>query len=216
MPTNNVTAPQDNPELAQLVLLADAFTGLNHAFNNHLNTIVLQAAALQLRVPPEFKEALDRIRKEGAQAANLFRPLSWFRQQARQSFKPLDLAGAVRQALADAPQGLWRLEGDETAAIPATPAALKRLFGYLLPGLGDFQAEGTPARISLNASPPALHFDLTPRDPDTRAQVRNLVDGQENELTLPFLAARSLTRLLEGRLECSEPDPKTVRLTLQW
>lgn len=210
-------AKEEGSEVQQLILLADAFTGLNHALNNHLNAIVLQAAALQLRAPPEFKEPLERIRKEGAQAANLFRSLSWLRQQARQGFQPVDLGKALRAALAQTPKGLWKCGGGKGASIPATPSILKRLFGYLLPGLAELKKEGEVGQITLSKqSKIFLHVDITPREEASREQVRKLVDGQENELSLAFLAARSLLRLVDGRMERSEPAPATLRLSLIW
>lgn len=206
--------PADQNEVEQLVMLADAFTGLNHAFNNHLNAMVLQAAALQMRLPAEFRDPLDRIRKEGSQAANLFKPLMWFRQRARQTFRPMDLGDALRAFLKENANG-WKFSGKERVEISASGPTLTRLFNYLLSGLSELSQESHGGTITLTSAPVMLTLEFCPGDDAVRTQLQQLAEGQENELSLAFLAARSLLRLMDGRMELG-PAADLVQLNLIW
>jgi len=59
--------------------VSEAAGDLTHALNNSLNSMVLQAAVLQTRVPEPLRGDLSLIRQEGARAAALLQPLGRLR-----------------------------------------------------------------------------------------------------------------------------------------
>jgi hypothetical protein len=61
---------------------------LTHALNNSLNSMILQAAVLQTRVPEALRDDLGVIRKEGVRAAALLQPLASLRAQYRPGSPP--------------------------------------------------------------------------------------------------------------------------------
>jgi hypothetical protein len=203
-------------EWTELALLADAFSGLNHAINNHLNGMMLQAAALQIRVADEFREGLDRIRKEGAQAAGLFRAFGQFRQQVRDRFAPIDLAPLLKASVAEQPEKKWTLAAPQRATVAATPGTAARLLRYLFTALTDHHQGSKPATATLSAGPPiTLALEIVPADDQARVMLQRLCEGKEQDLPLPLLAGLSLLRLLDGRMECSTSGRK-LKLSLIW
>ena len=89
-------------ELAEVATLGDAVAGLVHDLNNALNTMVLQAATVQMRVEDtDLREAVGGIRKEGAKAAGLLRPLQAFRERRRKNVEAVGLGEVVQEILAE-------------------------------------------------------------------------------------------------------------------
>src|ERR1700722_8291822 len=61
--------PDSQRQLMELVTVGEAAGYLVHAINNHLNSMVLQAACVQMQTQPPVREQAENIRHEGARAA---------------------------------------------------------------------------------------------------------------------------------------------------
>jgi signal transduction histidine kinase len=216
--TNLADAFQD-PEWAELVILADAVTGLMHELNNSLNRVALQASVVQMQAGEELREEAAQVRKETVQAAALLRPLTMVRQRQRQTQTPVDLNEVVREVLAAVPHLAGRVDvapAAEPVILRTHPGSLRRLVLYLLRLGGD--AVPAPGRlrllVELREGKPCLVLQ-GPAGADTLAPA---LDPEAEDATtdglLERLAFQSLVRLLYTTLTVSDNPAPTV--ILEW
>ncbi len=118
--------------------LADLTNLVGHEFNNLLNSVALQLAALgQKGLTPDRYPELAEVRRKVAAAGGLVRRLQDFCSRGSPPRQPTDLNAAVQAAVAADPDpaGRVRLElGAELPPVQGTPRDLERLAGALLRG----------------------------------------------------------------------------------
>jgi hypothetical protein len=139
---------RERAELASFALLGQAFAGLAHDLNNALNSIMLQASVVQLRVEEQTRQELAVIRQHGVQAAALVRSLQQIVQERREQSYPVDLNDVLRQLLAEEPELCRHVSShltDETLRLQGTRSAVKQLLSLLLEGA----CTGTNAAVSV-------------------------------------------------------------------
>src|SRR5262245_37317787 len=88
-------------ELAEVGWLADLgeIVGpVTHAFNNFLNTLLLQVAVLDASLPEGLKAELTTIRRQGREIANMVRQVQQYRRRRRTGPKRTDLNDAAETA----------------------------------------------------------------------------------------------------------------------
>src|SRR5205807_707582 len=78
-------------------LLGEAAGALTHDLNNHLNSMVLQAAIVQAKVAEPLREMLTVIRQGGVKASALLRPIVEARVRRRERRVTADLNAEVRR-----------------------------------------------------------------------------------------------------------------------
>lgn len=95
-------------ELATAATVGQATLGIAHDLGNCLNSIMLQASIIEMKVPEELKDQVRAIRKQGTQAAALLRPLQRLRQQGIEQAYPVDV-NLIWQQVAEEREkgGVW-------------------------------------------------------------------------------------------------------------
>jgi hypothetical protein len=176
-------------EVEDWLLVSEAMSGLAHDFNNHLNSMVLQAAVVQMKVDETTRAEVETIRQGALQVAKLLRPFQQFRDQRRQERTAVDLERLLREAA-----GSVAIEVQ--APLPAVRAPafeMRRLLHHLLadcPGPVALSSDGQEVRLTL----------------PTAAQA-----SEEIEHVLRWQAVQSLARLTGGILRQDE-----TRTTIAW
>ena len=135
----------------ELIILGEAAGGLVHALNNHLNSMMLQAACVELKAGVAVREAVEAIRQEGARASARLRPVQSIRPWQAESREQVDLAEVVKAAL---PAGVEVERAGEPAAVQASRRALERIV-WLLGRLGLEVAERPVIQVG-----PGAHLEL--------------------------------------------------------
>jgi signal transduction histidine kinase len=127
-------AREERREVNDLITAGDAALGLVHDLNNHLNSMMLQAAVVQMQVAEPLREELAPIRREGSQAATRLRLLLRFRDLRRQNRAPVDLHQLLGEVLAECPEFAGRVTAEADSAAPVSVLRLdvKRLLTLLL------------------------------------------------------------------------------------
>src|SRR5207248_7507824 len=95
-------------ELARQTAVADVgeLAGpLAHEFNNFLNVLLLEVAALSQDASEEVRAELARVRQQGLAASSLVRQWQRYRQQARSAACEVALNDVVRRALEELTRG---------------------------------------------------------------------------------------------------------------
>lgn len=129
-------------ELEALATIGLAAERLLHDLGNCLNRMLMQAALLRAQVPPGHQADIGVIVEEGRAAAQLLQPLRRQRQEEAQI--PVDLASAVRDALADVPEAQISLA--LSAAQPRSMPGRLRLFLRLLRHASAAEGHGPATR----------------------------------------------------------------------
>jgi hypothetical protein len=191
----------------ELATIGEAVVGLTHGLNNSFNTLLLQAAVVQLKAPEPLREEVALIRQEGMRAAGRLRPLLRVREQRRLARAPQDLNHAVKTALAEERALSLRLEtqmDSDLAPLAAAPGDLPRLVGLLL----RLAAASQVVRLRLRTRRVGAGVRLLVEPEDDEADQRGPIALQDvpderdaSESELERLAVESLLKQVEGRLE---------------
>jgi hypothetical protein len=211
-------------ESADLLIVGEAMGGVVHGINNHLNSMVLQAACAQLKAGEGLKGELDLVRREGLQAAVRLRPLQQVRAVRRGAARvPCDLASAVREVLARhgdlAPQ--VNLSAEEAPVeVNSCAFPLRRLVWLLLRvALGLPGRAGGPVRLRVCRASSEPHLEAEIDGPELPSGVAALdewqLQGQGGVPELERTALSSLARCLEARLKV-QGWPGGVTLAITW
>lgn len=205
-------------ELADLVTIAEATGTLTHDLSNHLNSIMLQAAVLEMQAPNLAKEAAV-LRAEGKKGAACLQPLQQFRQQRRGPGVKADLHAILAHYRALHPQRLLRDEQTTTPAWIAVDArTLERTLLVLLRLLQGERPEPAPVRVQVTMTKDTITLlaECTVPPP---AKGGNLADElvRTDSMLLPLerLALRSLLRSSRGTLK-PHPETPAKSVLIQW
>jgi hypothetical protein len=213
------TAPDSRRHLMELVTLGEAAGYLVHAINNHLNSMVLQAACVQMQTQSPLREQAENIRHEGARAAARLRPLQLVLPWPARPGERVDVVATIRQVLRDEPE-LARVEAhlpDEEILLSASAMGMKRLLTLLLRVARRCTGENNTLRLELART----------KDVELSVQMPGVVcDREEEGLLLPpdeegglhqveRDAARWLVRQSGGHLDVTE-GPDGAVLTARW
>lgn len=200
-------------ELEGFLTAGEAMGSLIHDLNNSLNSIVLQAAVVQMKVPEEMRDALAAIRREGVNAAARVRPLQQVRQQWRADGIRIPLREAMSEALRD--QGTdctFRFEGEEPVSLAANSTVFKRLILLVLRALG----RPPSVRVAVRCPEGHLHVSMASSavtEPGEPVDVELCPpDGVE---LLDWLAIRSQARLLDATLHVLR-HAEGLEFRLEW
>ncbi|HEX5269253.1 MAG TPA: HAMP domain-containing sensor histidine kinase, partial [Gemmataceae bacterium] len=187
--------------------LADLTNLVGHEFNNVLNSVGLQVAALGTKgLTAEHFPELGEVRKQVAAAGRMVRRLQDLCHKGSPSRQPTDLNRAVRAAVADAPlAGRVALQLDPALPpVQGTTLDLERLVGGLLRGSAAdgpgavtvATGKGTGAAVWLRVEDvgPDPDDDLLPHLFEPFVPVRAGDDG------LGLALAKSIARRLGGNL----------------
>jgi light-regulated signal transduction histidine kinase (bacteriophytochrome) len=211
----------EDQELLELVVLADAVSGLMHDLNNCLNRVALQASVVQLQGGEALREETAVIRRETAAAASLLRPLTMARQRHRQIQTPTDLNRVVEEVIQTLSELRHRVVFERVAklvVLPSDPTALRRLLGYLFrlaltdpehPTRITVRTKRAGPEVSLILEMKAKGDDGSPAD-----WFEPEADLASPESLLERLAFQSLLRLLNATF-ASLPEPQ-CGVVLTW
>jgi signal transduction histidine kinase/CheY-like chemotaxis protein len=170
--------PGSHDDLAGLIA-----SGLAHHLNNHLTTVVTNAALLAPRIaelPPDNGDFLAEITEASSHAAAMIRRLLAFSRKARIPLQPLALGLHLKELAArlerDLPAGITvecvdRLGG----AVPADAASIDRIVGHLVVNAREAMPDGGTFTITSSAT----HLDGTEVRP-----WRDLAPGEYVGLTV--------------------------------
>jgi hypothetical protein len=128
----------EQAEMARFALIGQAFLGLAHDLNNALNSMMLQASVVQLRVDEATRQDLASVRQHGAQAAGVVRILQHVVQERREQSYPVDLGGALAAVLEESAELGRRVKvqpSRQAPSISSTRGAVKQLIQLLLQGV---------------------------------------------------------------------------------
>jgi hypothetical protein len=178
---------------AASVLLAESALMLTHDLNNHLNSIILQTAVVQMKVDADRRKDLDVVRDQGRQAANLIRLLEGAWQQRRQASAPVDPTALIREAVLEEDLGdRVRIEAQpEPLAFTTNREPLGLLVRCLLRKLArESGPPSAPIQIMVSRHDSRTDIRLATADPATSSEVAAPFNPDEG----PFAGAS----LLEG------------------
>jgi hypothetical protein len=221
------TARREQEEAADLVTVGEAAIGMVHAIVNHLNSMMLQSMAVQIRLTDPLRSDLEVIRREGRQAAARLQQLQSIREQPLETSGYTDLEHTLRAALQQIPEAERPTPATSEAKLPLVKIprwTAQRLLRMLVNIIRTCHAGHRPAPIrvecrdegiSLSAEldGPTLRGESgTPGEPGRLIDLEGVSGGiSELERT----AAHYLARRLEGRLEVRN-RPGGVVFTLTW
>lgn len=205
-------------ELADLITIAEATGTLTHDLSNHLNSIMLQAAVLEMQAPNLAKEA-GVLRAEGKKGAACLQPLQQFRQQRRGAGIRSDLNSVLTQYLLQHPRQPVQITASDTPAwIAVDTRTLERTVLILLRLLQGDRPEPTAVNLAVTTTKDTvtLQAECTvplPAKGDNLAE--ELVRTDSMVQPLERLALRSLLRSARGTLK-PHPDTPAMKVLLQW
>jgi hypothetical protein len=207
-------------EVDDVALLGDAALMLAHDLNDVLNTMILQASLVQMKVDAQRREELGVIRQQGRRAAWLLLPLQQTWQQRRHGGQALDLNTVVRQVVAEGEAPPARLElADALPGIPSTRSGLRRLVGTLLRLVSSRQA----GPVLVRTLPEGKGSRLLVGDAGLLASGEELGNpfDAENGLfggptLLEGLALQSLLRQSGGKLKVVSGPDGVLAVTVTW
>jgi two-component system C4-dicarboxylate transport sensor histidine kinase DctB len=199
--------PSDENRLADLGEMAGF---LGHEFNNFLNSVLLQLAILQHKLPPSFHGDLAEMQRQGKRMANLVRHLHQYRRDRRSSSQPLDVNEVVRDVA-----GEWKHTtpltvklADEPLQILGTRSDVRRLCSFLLRNAAAAMAPGEGA-VSLETAADSAVIRLRVEDTGPSVaedELVHLFDASQGRAGTSFLelaACASLARRLEGTIQAA-------------
>jgi len=200
----------DRQEQTHFRDLADLTNLVGHEFNNVLNSLGLQVAALKQKgLTPNHYPELSEVRKQVAEAGNMVRRLQEVCYKGSPPRQPADLNRAVRAAAADPALGdRIRLElQDGLPLVQGTALDLERLAGALLRG-ASAAAPPSPAVVTLRTGKGAgtavwLQVEDAGADPDDELLPRlfePFVAVREGDDGVALALAKAIARRLGGNL----------------
>jgi hypothetical protein len=221
------TARLEQEEASDLVTAGEAAVGMVHAIVNHLNSMMLQAMAVQMRVPEPLKNDLEGIRREGRLAAVRLQQLQNIREQTVDVAGCTDLEDALRLAIQQSPGAEGRFQTTLAGNLPRVQIprwTAQRLLQLLVQVIQTCHQGERPVPISTGQRSEGVFLSAEidgptlGREGSTSAESHRLIDLQRVNGGIDGLertAAHYLVRRLGGRLECRN-RPGGVLLTLTW
>jgi hypothetical protein len=207
-------------EVDDMALLGDAALMLAHDLNDVLNTMILQASLVQMKVDAQRREELGVIRQQGRRAAGLMQPLQRTWQQRRHGGQTIDLNTVVRQVAAEGEAPPARLElTDGLPRVPSTHSGLRRQVGTLLRLVSSHQAGPVPVRTLAEGKGVRLlvgdaQLAATGEELITPFDVENGLFG--GPTLLEGLALQSLLRQSGGKLKVFSRTDGALAVTVTW
>ncbi len=177
---------REQKELARFALIGQAFLGLAHELNNALNSMMLQASVVQMRVDAQGRQELATIRQHGAQAAGLLRALQHVVQERREKSYPVDLDSVLKEVVEENAQlqrHILLCLSPTVPPIQSTRSAVKQLVCLLLEGV----CAGREAVVKVET-----------REEDGEAVLRLTIPGLADEMSPEALLWQNLDEI--GRL----------------
>jgi hypothetical protein len=221
------TARCEQAETADLVTAGEAAVGMVHAIVNHLNSMMLQSMAVQIRLTDPLRSDLEVIRREGRQAAARLQQLQSIREQPLDTSGYTDLEHTLRVVLRQIPEAERHIQATVGAKLPLVKIprwTAQRLLRLLVNVIRNCHTGHRPAPVrtecrddgitlSAEIDGPTLRREGGPAAEPARLIDLEGVNGGIGELERT--AIHYLTRRLEGRLEVRN-RPGGVVLTLTW
>jgi hypothetical protein len=215
-------ARAEKAESAEVTTAGEAVLGVLHTLNNHLNSMVLQAAALQMRLPEPLKGELQNVRREGKEAAERLRPLQAVRDFPLVQIKT-DLNKLLDAVLRESPELAGRLEvrlGRDVPPLDLPAHSLKRLLRLLCRVAVAGQVGSRPVPVSTKAEGAGaqvmLELEGVELESDAKGRLFDLpLSFSSGTGELERMAAHSLVRRLGGALAVSK-RPGGVVVTVTW
>jgi C4-dicarboxylate-specific signal transduction histidine kinase len=217
-----MTSATSNFEVHDDGLLAELARPLMHDFNNFLNTLLLQIAVLDHRLPGEFREELAPLRREAKAMAELIRQWQRYRKAPISQESPSDLNGILEDVVA-----AYRATGAEielTLASERTPVAapakeLRRLCWLLLADAVAAVKERPAGRIRIRIEPAAGQVLLAIQDNREGVSSEDIAawfEARASGHALERAASQAIIRSLRGRIEAEAKSGEmlTVRVSL--
>jgi hypothetical protein len=194
----------ERDEVAEVGTAGEAVLGMLHTLNNHLNSMMLQAAAVQLRLAEPLRSEMQNIRREGTEAAARLRPLQTVRELP-DGRGTADLNLLLAAVVREQPAWAQRLTVDATE-VPSLqlPAAsllrLLRLLSRVAVGCqNSTRAVAVRTRCEGNEVKLLLELDGVQVSPESRGRLVDLpLNFGPGTTELERIAAQSLIRRLEG------------------
>ncbi len=148
-PTND-----DQRHMMALVTIGEASGYLIHAMNNYLNSMVLQAACIEMETKPPVSTQAENIRREGAQAAGRLRHLQAVHPWPARRGERVDILSALRQVIRDDPDGesVEASLPDTEILLSTSAMGMKRLLTLLLRVARRCSVNKPHVRLSLRES----------------------------------------------------------------
>lgn len=202
---------QDDSEV--MFTLAEAVGDVVHSVNNHLNSLLLQAAILQMKITGEASEPLELMRQEAKAAAGLLRSLQAVRPWPARG-EQADLVEAARLVSASHPNVDVELP-DHPVLMDGSPMGLQRVV-CLLMRLGERSAQ-PPNRPLLTVAADRLQLTVPGASliTDEEGKPALPVGGGPGLPDLEQRAARWLVRQVGRRLDYEE-GPAGAVLVVRW
>jgi signal transduction histidine kinase len=211
----------EQAELARFALVGQAFAGLAHELNNALNSMMLQASVVQLRVDEPTRHELAAIRQHGAQAAALVRSLQQVVMERRERSYPVDLRRVLAEVLEDNAELRRRItlqRSEQTPPISSTHSAVKQLVQLLLKGVLAGTKSAITVRTETQDEGTALMVTLAEASVDTTDGDSSPLDALlwQNLDEVSRQAAQSLLRQLGGTSEVEPRAEGGLTLRFRW
>jgi len=210
-------------EWAELVTIGDALGGIVHDISNNLNTIMLQAALVQLKTDESLRADVAVIRHEGAQIAERLALLQRLREHWRNEQETVDLNAAIQDVVPRFAADLQIRTALDTTPLTlrVNPAALKRLLALMMILVARNATTGAViavttqihgARIQLTIS---LEGSSAPEQ--TSAVHDHIVDQRiQGMVELERVAIQSLARLVFAELFLPKDSSGAEPISASW
>lgn len=191
-----------------MIFAGEAALGMVHALNNHLNGMILQAAAVQLRLEEPLRTELSAIRREGLAAAARLRPLQAIDEATTSTDSSCDLGTILRELVWSDPALGNRLLIElppRPIMLPVHPSGLHRLLAFLLRIADESHISSQPIRLDLAPAEEGVGFRLfldgiqVPGEAPVRV-VEMRLEIESPMLELRRSALHGLVRRLNGRI----------------
>jgi hypothetical protein len=194
---------QELDDVADLILAGQAAIGLTHDLANHLNSMVLQASCIQMKVSQRLREELGLIRQQGAEAAALLRPLQHISKERRQRSGPTDPRPTLAGMFSAEETARFHLDLASDLLLPIPPGDFRRLLREVLSlSAGDVQKRRLATVV--RGKNTYLIVEL-PDVPFPGPTIQDLFSGgiepDDNRRVLRRLALESLLRQVDASLE---------------
>lgn len=211
----------ERTELARFALVGQAFAGLAHELNNALNSMMLQASVVQLRVDEQTRRDLSAVRQQGVQAAGLVRSLQHVVLERREQSYPVPLNQVLAAILEDDAALGPRLtvqRGEKVPPLTGTSSSVKQLVQLLLAGALAGTQTSVAVRTETRDGAAALILTLAESPPPMGEGDPSPLDVLlwQNLDEVGRQAGQSLLRQLGGTAEVEVPAEGGVSLCFRW
>jgi hypothetical protein len=187
-----------------LVTAGEAAGALVHAVNNHLNSMLMQAMVLQMRLQGDLAERIDAIRQEGKIASARLRPVQALRLWPGSKTDTADLVSVVQRVLARTPDLSRRVQvrlPEQPVRVRGTAEGLERLIAHMLRvGLRCLGADASVV-LAVGERGVALELPISGSSEQDRANVELPPESLAGIGELEREAIHWLARQLAARVE---------------